>query len=215
VTIDIVTFKFLHCLSIGMLNLVVLVQAKPGLIVTVCDDLSYADIDLNGKKVKSPNVLFIIADDLMKQVQLYGNDEIKTPHLNKLAETSTVFDRAYCQYPLCGPSRASLMLSKYPDNTGITFNKAGKSSKVHEKAKKMSMMTMPAYFRKHGYLSVGGGKIYHNNVQADAADFLVDFDVILKNAGRDGEKIKVKDGPTKNKTRITEKSDGGVFEHKD
>jgi len=175
----------------------------------------YATRNENEKVVKSPNVLFIIADDLMKQVQLYGNDEIKTPHLSKLAETSTLFDRAYCQYPLCGPSRASLMLSKYPDNTGITFNKAGKSSKVHEKAKTMSIMTMPAYFRKHGYLCVGGGKIYHNNVQADAAEFLVDFDVIFENAGRDGSKIKVKDGSTKNKTFITEKSEVEVFEHKD
>jgi iduronate 2-sulfatase len=220
-----------------------LVQAKPSLIFTKSDDLNYSNVGLsrsedipnphdetylrqydrnryavrneNEKIVKSPNLLFIIADDLMKQVGLYGNDEIKTPNLNKLAQESTLFDRAYCQYPLCGPSRASLMLSKYPDNTGITFNQAGKSSKVHEKAKKMSMMTMPAYFKKHGYLSVGGGKLYHNNVQTDATEFLVDFDIILKNAGRDGEKIKVKDGPTKNKTRITEKSDGEVFEHKD
>ena len=92
-----------------------------------------------------PNVLFIIADDLMKQVSLYGYNEIKTPELSKLAETSTLFDRAYCQYPLCGPSRASMMLSKYPDKTGITFNQAGKSSKVHTKAKAMSLITMPAY----------------------------------------------------------------------
>ena len=167
-------------------------------------------------EVKKPNVLFIVADDLMKQVEFYGYSEVKTPNLNKLAQESTLFDRAYCQYPLCGPSRASFMLSKYPDQTGITFNQAGKSSKVHEKARKMSLMTMPAYFRKHGYFSLGGGKLYHNNVQADAAEFLVDFDYILGNSGHDGKKIKVQVGDSKKtKTLIAERSEEDPLTHKD
>ncbi|MDD7985558.1 sulfatase [Lentisphaera marina] len=159
-----------------------------------------------------PNVLFIIADDLMKQVSLYGHNEIKTPELNKLAETSTLFDRAYCQYPLCGPSRASMMLSKYPDKTGITFNQAGKNSKVHAKAQAMSLMTMPAYFKSHNYLSVGGGKLYHNNVQ----EVDIDFDEILANSGHDGEKVKIKQvNVKKTQTLIAEISEEDPFKHKD
>ena len=76
---------------------------------------------------EKPNVLIIIADDLMKQVELYGHNKIKTPSLKNLAEDAVLFDRAYCQYPLCGPSRASLFLSQYPSTSGILWNQGGKS----------------------------------------------------------------------------------------
>ena len=165
-------------------------------------------------RAERPNVLFIIADDLMKQVELYGNPLIKTPELQKLAKQSMVFDRAYCQYPLCGPSRASLMLSKYPDISGITYNQAGKSSIVQKKAEKMGIQTMPAYFKANGYITVGGGKLYHNSVMPDTPDSAIDFSVVLSNAGHDGQKVKIPGSKNKS-TNIIESSNLGIYEHKD
>jgi len=163
---------------------------------------------------KRPNVLFIIADDLMKQIEVYGDNTIKTPELNKLAQESMIFDRAYCQYPLCGPSRAALMLSCYPDKSGLTWNQGGKSSSVQKKGLSMGIKTMPAYFKANGYITVGGGKLYHNSVMPDTPDSATDFSVVLSNAGHDGKKVKIPGSKTKS-THIIESSDLGIYEHKD
>ena len=167
-------------------------------------------------QAEKPNVLFIIADDLMKQVELYGNPDIKTPELNKLAEDAVKFDRAYCQYPLCGPSRAAMMMSKYPGSSGVVWNQAGKSSAVHKKAESLKVETMPAYFKQHGYITIGGGKLYHNSVIPDSADALHDFIVTFNNHGHDGKKVNTKvDGKKIKSTTIAESSNFGIYEHKD
>ena len=147
----------------------------------------------------------------MKQTELYGFSQYKTPELKRLSKESVTFDRAYCQYPLCGPSRASLFLSKYPFSSSITWNQGGKSEAVQKKAIKNGLLTMPAYFKKHGYLTVGGGKLYHNTVLQDNSGSY-DFSTILNNKGKDG--VKVKDGTDK-KTNLTDASDYGIYEHRD
>ncbi len=56
-----------------------------------------------------PNVMLIVCDDLNTHVSTSGYPHIKTPHLDRLAKESLIFNRVYCQYPVCGPSRASFL----------------------------------------------------------------------------------------------------------
>ena len=105
--------------------------------------------------VKKPNVLFIMADDLNTALSGYGHPQCKTPNLDRLAAKGTTFTRAYCQYPLCGPSRASIMSGLYPVTNGVTGNGG---------VLKLETPTLPELFRKSGYWTGRAGKIYHMGV---------------------------------------------------
>ena len=102
-----------------------------------------------------PNVLFIMADDLNSALSGYGHPQCKTPNLDKLALRGTTFTRAYCQYPLCGPSRASIMSGLYPMTNKVTSNGG---------VLKIDTPTMPELFRNNGYWTGRCGKIYHMGV---------------------------------------------------
>ena len=69
-----------------------------------------------------PNILFIVSDDLTACLGSYGNEICQTPNLDRLASEGVQFDRAYCQYPVCGASRASFMSGLYPKRNGMMGN---------------------------------------------------------------------------------------------
>jgi iduronate 2-sulfatase len=107
---------------------------------------------------KRPNVLFIISDDLNNLLGCYGDERAKTPHLDRLAARGVRFDRAYCSFPLCGPSRNSLLTGLYPNSTGILANAQIFRQTIP------SQLSMPQAFRLSGYFAARIGKLYHYNV---------------------------------------------------
>ena len=105
-----------------------------------------------------PNVLFLICDDLNCDMGCYGHPLVKTPNIDRLADRGVRFERAYCQYPLCGPSRASFMTGLYPDQTLIRRNS------IYIREHLPNVNTMSQMFRDAGYKATRIGKIYHFNV---------------------------------------------------
>jgi arylsulfatase A-like enzyme len=106
-----------------------------------------------------PNVLFIAIDDLNDWVGvLGGHPQAKTPNIDRLAKQSVLFEQAYCAAPLCNPSRTAIMTGLRSSTTGI-YGNAG--AWFRDKPEFTDWVTMPQYFRKHGYMAWTGGKIYH------------------------------------------------------
>ena len=105
-----------------------------------------------------PNVLFLISDDLNNMLGCYGDPRVKTPNLDRLAARGVRFDRAYCTFPLCGPSRNSLLTGLYPNSTGILANAQIFRQTIP------SQQSMPQVFRNSGYFAARIGKLYHYNV---------------------------------------------------
>ncbi|MBS2213298.1 sulfatase-like hydrolase/transferase [Carboxylicivirga mesophila] len=100
------------------------------------------------------NVLMIAVDDLKPLLNCYGETQIHTPNIDRLAEQGVVFTKAYCQWAVCGPSRASIMTGQTPDGTGIR----NLSSQLREE--RPDLITLPEYFSNQGYATAGCGKIY-------------------------------------------------------
>lgn len=102
-----------------------------------------------------PNILFIAADDLNIDIGCYGNDQVKTPNLDKLAKMGVRFNNAYCQQALCGPSRASIMTGMRPNTTGFV--------RLWDNIRdlKPDVVTLGQYFQNEGYYVGRVGKIYH------------------------------------------------------
>lgn len=132
---------------------------------------------------RKPNVLFIIADDLNNFLGCYGDPIAKTPNIDKLAARGVRFDRAYCTFPLCGPSRNSMLTGVYPNTTGILANSQIFRQTCPER------ISLPQAFRQQGYFATRIGKLYHygvpNSVGTDGHDDPASWEVQINPAGVD------------------------------
>ena len=105
---------------------------------------------------KRPNVLLVLCDDLNTHVSTSGYEPIHTPAFDSLAAAGLTFARAYCQYPVCGPSRASILSGLYPESTGVVTNNAD------IRRPGPGTLSMPGRFRQAGYWTGAVGKVFHN-----------------------------------------------------
>lgn len=103
---------------------------------------------------KKYNVLFIAIDDLKPYINSFGYKPVSTPNLDKLAESSTIFNANYCQQAVCAPTRASLMTGLRPDKTEIW------DLETMIRDKNPNIVTLPQYFKANGYVTSAMGKIY-------------------------------------------------------
>ena len=104
---------------------------------------------------RRPNVLFIMADDLNDDASTFGHPIVKTPNLDRIAARGVRFDRAYTQFPLCNPSRASLMTGLRPDTIKVHDLTA------HFRTAVPDVVTLPQMLQRAGYVAARVGKIYH------------------------------------------------------
>ena len=127
------------------------------ILVLGCVAATKTDTQTTAKTSEAPpqyNILFIAVDDLKPYINSFGYKDVKTPNLDKLAQSSIIFNAIYCQQAVCGPTRASLLTGVRPDKTQIW------DLKTLIRDKNPDITTLPQYLKANGYMTSAMGKIF-------------------------------------------------------
>ena len=103
------------------------------------------------------NVLFLMADDMRPELGCYGVKEVKTPNIDRFAASGLLFQNAYCNIPVSGASRASLLTGVYPHYPDRFVNYSAYASKDCPTA-----IPISRWFTSHGYYTISNGKVFHH-----------------------------------------------------
>ena len=162
----------------------------------------------NTNRNRTKNVLLIVCDDLNTHVSPSGYAPILTPAMDALASQAMTFDRAFCQYPVCGPSRASMLSGLYPESTGILNN----DDDIRNE--RPNTMTMPELLRQNGFWTGSVGKVFHSPRHEQGAKVWDEFHrfendelQVVKAARIEFESVhgSVEEGPNRRKWKAVKK----------
>src|SRR5574340_468957 len=118
------------------------------------------------------NVLFIAVVDLNNRIGCYGDPVVKTPNIDRLARRGVRFDHSYCNYPLCNPTRTSLLSGRRPEVTQVYDNNTPPRTYLG------NVVFLPEYFKANGYFTARVGKIAHGTYEHQ-----VNWDISESQAG--------------------------------
>ncbi|MDA3822014.1 MAG: sulfatase [Bacteroidales bacterium] len=110
----------------------------------------------NTASSEKPNFLIFFIDDLRPELGCYGETHIQSPNIDQIAQEGLKFNRAYCNVPVCGASRASLLTGVRPGPQRFV----GYNTRADEDLP--GHISMPAYFKDNGYYTTSYGKIFHH-----------------------------------------------------
>lgn len=125
------------------------------IILTLLSGFALAMMSCSEEKIK-PNVLFIAVDDLRPELNSYGANHIKSPNIDRLASEGLTFSRAYCNVPVCGASRASLLTGIKPTkNRFVNYHTYAQNDAP-------GAVSIPQHFKNNGYYTISNGKVFHH-----------------------------------------------------